>query len=204
MGFLIKFVTSLTRSIAVFLQLKRMPQNLNALIRYKQIDLCLRNPYLKATIRVLQRKCSEQLAEHRGVYKQVSERTIREDIRVMRSDALGFEAPIVVMDGVYAYSDRDYSIFNRTVNDLDLLTTITQLLVKERKHLKNPELLELLEKLKEMTGVEEVLKGTRSVFMDLEAGYTLSKGEMYAMPVKSPAQTKGSVLLRWLDVFEWI
>ncbi|MFD1314915.1 hypothetical protein [Namhaeicola litoreus] len=141
--------------MAVFLQLKKMPQNLNALIRYKQIDLCLRNPYLKATIDVLQKKCSAQLAEHRGVYKLVSERTIRDDIRVMRSNALGFDAPIVVSNGVYSYEDPKYSIFNTTVNDLDLLTTLTELLIKEQKNFKNPELLQLIERLKEMTGVEE-------------------------------------------------
>jgi hypothetical protein len=134
-----------------------MPQNLNALIRYKQIDLCLRSPYLKATIEVLQQKCSDQLKEHRGVYKLVSERTIRDDIRVMRSSALGFEAPIVVKDGAYTYEDPNYSIFNTAIHDLDILTTLTELLVKEKKHLKNPALLEMIERLKEITGVEEVL-----------------------------------------------
>ena len=134
-----------------------MPQNLNALIRYKQIDSCLRNPYLKATIEILQRKCTEQLEEHRGLYKLVSERTIRDDIRVMRSGALGFNAPIVVSQGVYFYEDSNYSIFNVKVIDLELLKTITQLLVKEKKHIKNHELLLMIARLMELTGVEDIL-----------------------------------------------
>lgn len=73
-----------------------MPTNLNALIRYKQIDKELSNPYLKTTIHSLQIACSNQLAEHRGVYKLVAERTIRDDIRVMRSSALGFNAQKMV------------------------------------------------------------------------------------------------------------
>ena len=78
-----------------------MPTNLNALIRYKKINQCLGNHYLKATIESLQEACSNQLAKHRGIYKLISNRTIRDDIRVMLSDALGFNALIEEKDGVY-------------------------------------------------------------------------------------------------------
>ena len=117
-----------------------MPTNLNALIRYKQIDKCLKNQYLHATIEVLQKKCSEQLGEHRGIYKLISERTIREDIRIMKSDALGFNAPIVVKSGVYSYINRDYSIFNSSIDNIDLLKSILKLLVAEKNNIKNPTL----------------------------------------------------------------
>jgi len=50
-----------------------MPTNLNALIRYKQIDKELRNPYLKSTIKSLQEACSKQLEEHRGIYKLIAD-----------------------------------------------------------------------------------------------------------------------------------
>lgn len=184
-----------------------MPQNLNALIRYKQIDRCLRSPYLKATIEVLQRKCSDQLAEHRGVYKLVSERTIRDDIRVMRSSALGFEAPIVVADGVYTYEDPGYSIFNTTVQDLDLLTTITTLLVKEQKHFKNPALLGLIERLKEITGVEEVLaKSEKPAYTDEEIFLDqLEEGQILFQTANSFEKfDQAEILFRWLDIFQEI
>ena len=203
---MIKFVTSLIGSIAVFLQLKKMPQNLNALIRYKQIDLCLRNPYIKATIEVLQRKCSDQLAEHRGIYKLVSERTIRDDIRVMRSSALGFDAPILVSDGVYAYEDPNYSIFNVMVNDLDLLTTITELLVKEKKHLKNPQLLKMIEKLMELTGVEEeVVIRKKSVVSEEDLFFDiLGKGQILFQSASNFYRSEAAILFKWADFFEEI
>jgi len=131
-----------------------MPANLNALIRYKQIDLCLKNSYLKATIAVMQEKCSDQLAEHRGVYKQISERTIRDDIRVMRSDAMGFNAPIVVHHGVYSYEDKDYSIFSTSISEMDLLMKVTRLLIEERENIKNTKLKGLLKELTGITGIE--------------------------------------------------
>ena len=131
-----------------------MPANLNALIRYKQIDLCLRNKFLKATIEVMQEKCSDQLAEHRGVYKRVSERTIRDDIRVMRSDALGFNAPIVVKDGVYSYEDKDYSIFNQQIKEEEILQQVLNLLLEERDTIKNPNLEAVLTKLAQITGTD--------------------------------------------------
>lgn len=117
-----------------------MPANLNALIRYKQIDNCLKNQYLHTTIEILQNKCSEQLGEHRGIYKLISERTIREDLRVMKSDALGFNAPIVVKDGIYSYSNKNYSIFNSSIDNIDLLKSILKLLVGEKNNIKNPTL----------------------------------------------------------------
>lgn len=79
-----------------------MPTNLNALIRYKQIDKCLHNRYVPCTIARLQEACSEALGEHRGIYRQISERTIRDDLRVMKSDMLGFNAPIVFKGGYYS------------------------------------------------------------------------------------------------------
>jgi hypothetical protein len=112
-----------------------MPTNLNALIRYKQIDLCLRNPYTRCTLEKLQEVCSEALGEHRGIYKTVSKRTIQDDIRVMRSDILGFNAPIVLNDGAYIYEDKDFSIFDTPITEKELLLDIFRLLLKERENL---------------------------------------------------------------------
>lgn len=114
-----------------------MPTNLNALIRYKQIDQCLRSPYLNATIERLIEACSNQIAECRGVYKLVSERTIRDDIRIMRSDILGFNAPIIVNNGIYSYSDNNFSIFQQEIKQDDLLEKILIMLIDERPNIKN-------------------------------------------------------------------
>ena len=112
-----------------------MPQNLNALIRYKTIDRCLQNRFRPCTIAVMIENCSEALGEARGVYRTVSERTIRDDLRVMKSDSLGFEAPIKVKDGVYFYDDPEYSIFNVPIREKDALEKVLKVLIENRKQI---------------------------------------------------------------------
>jgi len=111
-----------------------MPTNLNALIRYKQIDACLKNPFANCTISHLQELCTQSMGEKRGIYKLVSERTIRDDIRVLKSDILGFNAPIVFEDGRYFYSDPDFSIFSIPLTEKDLLKEVLSMLLEERKN----------------------------------------------------------------------
>ncbi len=98
-----------------------MPVNRNALIRYKTIDACLRNKYRKWTLEDLIEACSEALYDYEGIDKGVSKRTVQSDIQIMRSDKLGYNAPIVVTDKkFYAYEDASYSITNIPITDADL------------------------------------------------------------------------------------
>ncbi len=130
-----------------------MPTNLNALIRYKQIDRCLRNRFIKCTIQKLQEVCTDALAEYQGVDKMVSERTIRNDIRVMRSaDILGFNAPIVFEDGRYYYSDPDYSIFSVPISEKKLLEEIFDLFISNIDSFKFNEVTKLLKQISTITG----------------------------------------------------
>lgn len=102
-----------------------MPANKNALIRYKTIDRCLRNRYRRWTLDDLVEACSEALYDAEGILRGVSVRTVQADIHVMRSDKLGYEAPIEVYDGkYYRYADEDYSISNSplTTDMCDLLS----------------------------------------------------------------------------------
>ena len=108
-----------------------MPANKNALIRYKTIDNCLSNPYRKWTIEDLIDACSEALYEAEGIESGVSLRTIQGDLRIMRSDILGYNAPIEVYENkYYRYSDRDYSITKLPLshNDIELMTKAVNLL----------------------------------------------------------------------------
>ena len=98
-----------------------MPVNKNALIRYKTIDNCLRNPYRRWTLDDLIDACSDALYEFEGVRKGVSKRTVQMDIQLMRSEKLGYNAPIVVYDNkYYKYDDPDYSITNLPLTEQDL------------------------------------------------------------------------------------
>ncbi len=90
---------------------RTMPANKNALIRYKTIDNCLRNRYRRWTLDDLVDACSEALYDMEGITKGVCTRTVQMDIQIMRSDKLGYNAPIVVYDKIYyTYADPDYFI----------------------------------------------------------------------------------------------
>lgn len=108
-----------------------MAQNKNALIRYKTIDKCLQNHYRQWTLDDLIQACSDALYEYEGRDVNVSKRTIQLDIQLMRSDKLGYNAPIVVYDKkYYKYEDEDYSITDipLTENDMNVLTETVEML----------------------------------------------------------------------------
>ncbi len=108
-----------------------MPVNRNALIRYRTLDACLRNRYRKWTLEDLIEACSEALYEYEGIDKGVSRRTVQMDLQLMRSDKLGYNAPIRVTDKkYYAYEDPAYSITNipLTEGDLGKLTEVVDIL----------------------------------------------------------------------------
>jgi predicted DNA-binding transcriptional regulator YafY len=98
-----------------------MSVNKLALIRYKTIDDCLRNRRRKWTLDDLIEKVAQVLYEREGITTGVSRRTIQADIQLMRSDKLGYNAPIVVQDKkFYRYEDPDYSITHAPINEADL------------------------------------------------------------------------------------
>lgn len=98
-----------------------MAINKLALIRYKTIDDCLKNRYKKWTLEDLIEKVSETLYELEGITSGVSKRTIQADIQLMRSDKLGYNAPIIVKDKrFYVYEDTSYSITKAPINNADV------------------------------------------------------------------------------------
>ena len=108
-----------------------MPANKNALIRYKTIDRCLRNRYKRWTLDDLVEACCDALYDMEGITKGVCARTVQMDIQIMRSDKLGYNAPIVVYDKIYyTYADPDYSITEMplTMDDCKLIKEAITLL----------------------------------------------------------------------------
>jgi predicted DNA-binding transcriptional regulator YafY len=108
-----------------------MPVNRNALIRYRTLDACLQNRHKKWTLDDLIDACADALYEYQGINTGVSRRTIQADLEMMRSNKLGYEAPIVVVDKkYYTYADRAYSITNIPLNkhDMQVLGEVTSLL----------------------------------------------------------------------------
>lgn len=108
-----------------------MPVNRNALIRYRTIDNCLQNRYKKWTLDDLIDACSDALYEFEGIDKGVSRRSVQADIEMMRSNKLGYEAPIIVVNRkYYTYADKNYSIANSPISqqDMQVLSEVSSLL----------------------------------------------------------------------------
>jgi predicted DNA-binding transcriptional regulator YafY len=129
-----------------------MPVNRNALIRYRTIDKCLQNRRKKWTIESLMDACTEALYEYEGIDKPISLRTIRLDLQAMRSDKLGYNAPIIVTDKkYYSYEDSAYSITNSplTSQDLNILQEVSHLLQQFKGFSHFNEVTEMVNKLED-------------------------------------------------------
>lgn len=98
-----------------------MSTNKVALIRYKTIDNCLRQTHRKWSLNDLIEKVSEALYELEGIHNGVSKRTIQADIQLMRSNKLGYNAPIIVSQRkYYQYEDPQYSISNSPISTAEM------------------------------------------------------------------------------------
>lgn len=97
-----------------------MPANKNALLRYKTIDNCLRNRQRRWTLQDLVDACSDALYDFEGISKGISTRSVQLDLQMMRSDKLGYNAPIEVYDHkYYRYADPAFSITNLPMSPAD-------------------------------------------------------------------------------------
>jgi len=98
-----------------------MSYNKLALLRYKIIDECLQNRFKQWTLEMLIEAVSNALYEYEGIDSGVSKRTIQLDIQNMRSDKLGYNAPIIVVDRrYYTYEDKNFTIKNARISSQDV------------------------------------------------------------------------------------
>ena len=151
-----------------------MPANKNALIRYKTIDNCLRNPFRRWTIDDLVDACSDALYEFEGIRKGVSLRTVQLDIQMMRSNKLGYNAPIEVYDHkYYRYSDPDFSITNLPLSrhDYDTLTEAVNLLRQFQDFDHFAEMADVVGRLQDQLAVAD---GSRTPIVDFERNSNLT------------------------------
>ena len=86
-----------------------------------------------------------------GIRKGISLRTVQGDIQMMRSDKLGYNAPIEVYDQrYYRYADPQYSITDMPLSEDDflLLKRAVDLLGKNENQPQNGEIYKVLKKVK--------------------------------------------------------
>lgn len=128
-----------------------MPANKNALIRYKTIDNCLRNRYRRWTLDDLVEACSDALYDMEGITKGVCARTVQMDIQIMRSDKLGYNAPIEVYDRIYyRYADPDYSITEMPLSiEACKLIKKAIILLENKKDKNNEDTIQVLNKVQD-------------------------------------------------------
>ena len=145
-----------------------MPLNRATLIRISTIDKCLQNHYRRWTINDLIDACTDALAEYEGRSNPVSRRTFQNDLALMRSDRLGYSAPIVVRDNkYYEYEDPDYSITHLPLNDegLDALNSALDILRQLQGFPQLASSIDLISKLNEQISRQT---GTSVPAMDME------------------------------------
>lgn len=109
-----------------------MPTNKHASFRYRVLNQCFTNRgHRRWTLEELVREVTQYLQEEFGNSLAVGQRTIQGDINVMRSARpRGFNAPIVCRQGLYFYSDPDFSTEKAALGreELDMLRDAVALL----------------------------------------------------------------------------
>ena len=115
-----------------------MAQTRNAQLRYRVLDRCFRNRVSPKTFKELKDEVDRVLGEFDNNIPMLSVRTLREDIRFMKSES-GFNAPIVARrvgndQFRYYYSDPKFSIFKTALSekDVDTLQSTIEMLGRYR------------------------------------------------------------------------
>jgi predicted DNA-binding transcriptional regulator YafY len=155
-----------------------MPANLQALIRYRTIDACLRRTNRAWSLDDLAEACGAALRDYHGNdHDDPSRRQIFYDIKFMKDPGQGFAAPIRYVRGEksYRYARPDYSIFLNPLKPEEL-----------------GELRHALGILRQFRGFRH-LEGLENIITKLEQSLLASAGDpdpviQFDQPVDAPGQ----------------
>lgn len=173
-----------------------MPLNRATLIRISTIDRCLQNHYRRWTIDDLIDACTDALAEFEGRSNPVSRRTFQYDLALMRSDRLGYNAPIVVRENkYYEYEDPDYSITHLPLNEegLDALNSALDILRQLQCFPQLASSIDTISKLNEQISRQA---GTNIPAMDMEtvSGY---RGAEFIGPIYDAVRKQQTLVIEY-------
>ncbi|MHC5310516.1 helix-turn-helix transcriptional regulator [Myroides sp. LJL116] len=173
-----------------------MATNKLALLRYRLLDECLQNRFRKWTLNDLIEKVADGLYQYEGIETGISKRTIQMDIQTMRSDTLGYNAPIIVVDRkYYTYEDPSYSIRNSpfTETDMDKLKEAVSIL----KHLNGfSQVQEMSEVIAKLDNNLLTHKTKAPSYIQLE-GNPLLKGIKFITPLYEAIKNKQTLLIEY-------
>jgi predicted DNA-binding transcriptional regulator YafY len=169
----------------------------NALIRYKVLDRCFRNPGRRYFIDDLIKECSEVLNEMNPEIKSISRRQILDDIDFMESGegwSIDLERTRVNRKVYYRYSDLAYSINNMPLNQLEVafLQEAMETLTHFKGMPKFEWFQELIPKLKE--GMSQ--KSNSQPFMEMDNNLFL-KGLEFLEPLYTAINNKQPLLVSY-------
>ena len=173
-----------------------MSKNKLALIRFKVIDECLRNKYKKWTLKDLVDEVSDVLYEYEGIQNGVGLRTIQQDLMNMRSDKLGYNAPIVVYDRkYYKYDEDEYSITKIPIssNDLEKMNQAVNILKQFRGFNHFTDLTEMITKLESKVHSSKYKENSYILFEKND----LLKGLEFLDPIHKLILQKKAILVEY-------
>lgn len=154
-----------------------MANSKHAHLRYNILDYCFRNK--SYGFEELLRTLNEGISElYPG--EEISERTLREDIKVFRDKVNGFDAPLPEGQRTYTYSDANFTIAQRPLQKYEqyLVEAAQQLLSRFENHPKYNRLSEALIKFQDEE--EQENDATRILFYDHNEEY---KGIKFLKPL---------------------
>ena len=161
-----------------------MATNLHAMMRYQTIDRCLKKVDLVWPWKKLAEACAEMLWKEFKIDKEPSRKTIMNDIKIMRSGKLGFEAPIVYDRSSlgFKYSETGFSIYNKPIGDKELgeIKNALNILQQFSGNEKIPELQEVLVELEYSLSIQKKDTPTTIIHID-ESLNVLKKQWLYPL-----------------------
>ena len=161
-----------------------MANSKHAHIRYNVLDYCFRNKFFTfdETLSFLNEKIAEFYPG-----EGISERTLRQDIKIFRNKITGFGAPLPDKIRVLSYTDPNFSIAQRPLlkDEQYLIEASQQLLTRFENHPKYNKLAEALIKFQE--GEDQNADTSKILFYDHNEEY---KGIKYLKPLYLTIQKK--------------
>lgn len=152
-----------------------MPAYKSKNFRFRIIDECLKDTSRTWTLDNLIEEVSRKLSDEFNVEK-VSRRSIQYDIALMREkQPVGYNAPIVCINGNYSYSDPEFSIQNMQLSkpDIDNLTEVINTLKQYKQYSHLGDISKLIEKIEAIIAINPT---PNSQIASFESSQKLLKG----------------------------